>query len=81
MKALSSALRRIGFPARHFMTIRTTLDDLIEAIANEVGPDEEAFVTPAALHLLGAHRARFIGKHVRDRPCGEKADCFNSASA
>jgi len=81
MKTLSYALRRIGSPTQRFMTIRTTLYDLIEAIANEVGPDEEAFVTPAAMYLLGSHRARFLGKRARDRPCGEKADCFSSASA
>jgi hypothetical protein len=65
MKTLSYALRRIGFPARHSMTIRTTLYALIEAIVNEVGPDEDALVTPTAMHLLGAHKARFIGKRVR----------------
>ena len=81
MKTPSYALRRMGFPTRRSLPLRTTLYDLIEAIANEVGFDEEVFVTPTAMHLLGSHRVRFIGKRVRHRPCSQEANYLNSASA
>jgi hypothetical protein len=81
METLVEAFPQIGLSAPHSTTIRTTLYDLIDAIANAVGPDEEAFVTATAIHLLDSHRARFIGKRLTDQTCCERANYLRSASA
>lgn len=41
-------------------TIQTTLYDLIVAIREEIGPDEEHLVTPVVVHLLNSGRIKFI---------------------
>ena len=42
-------------------TIQTTLYDLLTALNAEAEPGEEELVTAAAVHLLNAGRARFVG--------------------
>lgn len=44
-------------------TIRTTLYDLIEAINDEIGPDEEQLVVATVVHLLQTGRVRFLEYH------------------
>jgi len=41
--------------------ITTTLFDLIAALHEEVGPDEEELVTAAVVHLCTSGRLRFLG--------------------
>lgn len=81
MKTLSYTLPQIGSPSLQSTTIQTTLHDLIEAIAAEVRPGEEALVTATARHLLRSHKARFIGRLARSQPWCGKANYLNSASA
>jgi hypothetical protein len=40
--------------------VETTLYDLIVAIREAVGPDEEHFVTPVVVHLLNSGRVKFV---------------------
>jgi hypothetical protein len=81
MKTRRYAVPRIGLASPHSTTIWTTLYELIEAIAAEVGPDEEAFVTATAIHLLGSHRARLIDTRVRAQAYCERTNYVSSASA
>jgi hypothetical protein len=46
-------------------SIRTTLYDLIEAINDEVAPEEEALVIATMMHLLSTGRIRFLRKEER----------------
>ena len=43
------------------VSITTTLYDLVEAIAAEVGPNEDHLVAEAVMHLINSSRARFVG--------------------
>jgi hypothetical protein len=61
MNALAYTPLLVGSHLPPSTTIQTTLYDLVEAIAEEVRPDEEALVTTIAAELLHSHRARFIG--------------------
>ena len=81
MKTLTYTFPRVGSPSPQSTIIQTTLYDLIEAIAAEVRPGEEALVTATAKHLLRSHKARFIGKRVRSQAWCGKANYLNSASA
>jgi hypothetical protein len=81
LKTLTYTLSHVGSPSPQSITIHTTLYDLIEAVAAEVGPGEEALVTATARHLLRPHKARFIGRRVRSQPWCGKANYLNSASA
>lgn len=84
MKTLTYTFPRVGSPSPQSATIQTTLYDLIDAIAAEVRPDEEALVTAAAVHLLRSCQAkltRFIDGQVRDQVCYERADYLSAANA
>lgn len=81
MKTLTYTLSQVGSASPQSITIHTTLYDLIEAVAAEVRPGEEALVTATARHLLRSHKARFIGRRVGSQPWGGKANYLNSASA
>ena len=45
--------------------IRTTLYDLIEAIHDEVAPEEEGLVIATMMHLLSTGRIRFLREEER----------------
>ncbi len=45
-------------------TIRTTLYDLIEALNDEVKPEEADLVVPVIMHLLRTGRITFPGQNV-----------------
>jgi hypothetical protein len=57
-------VRFVRSPLPQSAAVQTTLYDLIEAIATEVKPDEEALVTTIVAELLHSHRARFIAKRT-----------------
>lgn len=42
-------------------TITTSLYDLIAAIGDEVGPNEEELVTATVTHILQSGRVKFLG--------------------
>jgi hypothetical protein len=44
-------------------TITTTLYDLVAAINDEVGANEDALVTATVMHLLHSGRVKFLGDH------------------
>ena len=46
-------------------SIMTTLYALVVALNAEVDPEDDALVTAAVVHLINAHRARFIGSRKR----------------
>jgi hypothetical protein len=81
MKTLAYAFPRVASPSPQSTTIQTTLYDLIETLAAEVKPGEDALVTAVAVHLLRAHRARFIGKRMQGQAYCEKTNYLRSVSA
>jgi hypothetical protein len=46
-------------------SITTTLYELVAALNAEVDPEDDALVTIVAVHLINAHRARFVGSRRR----------------
>ena len=46
-------------------SITTTLYDLITALNAEVGPEDDALVTAAVVHLINANCAKFVGSRKR----------------
>jgi hypothetical protein len=46
-------------------SIMTTLYELVGALNAEVDPEDDALVTAAVVHLMNAHRARFVGSRTR----------------
>ena len=50
--------------------IRTTLYELIEAICEEVPPEEDWVVNEVVLHLLRTGQIRFVGHHQEFRVSG-----------
>ena len=42
-------------------TINTTLYDLIDAVSNEVGAEDEKLIQKTVLHLIDSLRIKFIG--------------------
>ncbi len=42
-------------------TVTTTLYDLVAAVCDEVGEDEDALVTATVMHLLHSGRVKFLG--------------------
>jgi hypothetical protein len=60
--------------------LQTTLYDLIEAVSDEVRPNEEALVPAIVVRLLRSHKIKFIGKYVGRRVCYEPR-YVSSASA
>jgi hypothetical protein len=46
-------------------SITTTLYDLVAALNAEVDPEDDALVTTAAVRLINANRARFVGSRKR----------------
>jgi hypothetical protein len=81
METLTYACPLVGSHSSQSTAIQTNLYDLIEAIAVEVRPNEEALVTAIAAHLLRSHKVKFIGKRGRGHACGERTNYLNSASA
>lgn len=61
MQAVATHLATI--PATVFtpVSITTTLYDLVKAVNDEVGPDEDRLVAAAVMHLINSNRARFVG--------------------
>lgn len=43
--------------------ITTSLYDLVAAISDEVGPNEDYLVTATVMHLLQSGRVKFLGDH------------------
>ncbi len=44
-------------------TITTSLYDLVAAISDEVGPNEDDLMTATVVHLLQSGRVKFLGDH------------------
>jgi hypothetical protein len=43
--------------------ITTSLYDLVAAISDEVGPNEDDLVTATVMHILQSGRVKFLGDH------------------
>ena len=46
-------------------SITTTLYELVVALNAEVDPEDDALVTAAVVHLINAHRSRFVDSCTR----------------
>jgi len=81
MKTLMYAFPPAGSGSPRSTTIQTSLYDLVEAIAAEIRPDEEALVTATAVHVLRSRRAKFIGQRGKGQTYRERVNYLNTASA
>lgn len=61
MQALATNLATVPAITSTPVNITTTLYDLVEAVNDAVGPDEDRLVIAAVMHLINSSRARFVG--------------------